>query len=259
MRNKTYELYITKNNVTGCVYGGKHSYTNKRGVYLGSGFRLKRAFKKYGKENFSVRILRLKLASEEDMNAREIRLIRLLKYVFKDKCYNIHRGGSGGDYYKYLTPEERLKVNLRISESKKLQYSRGETDAQKLGRTKQSIKLKEKNKNDSEFYNTMKIKLQEKGKRLSERIKQTGLTEKEVLRNKKRSELGIYRITFEIRLPDGCSYIETLNSKKFKEKYKTDDSVFAKLRKDSYYKITKIQHKTKHKFPLGTEFIQIKN
>lgn len=259
MRNKTYELYITKNNITGGVYGGKHSYLNKRGLYLGSGFRLKRAFKKYGKENFSVRILRLQLTSEADMNIKEIRLIRLLKYIFKDKCYNIHRGGSGGDYYKYLTPEERKEVNLRISISKKLQYSKGETVAQQAGRKKQSATLKEKNKNDSEFYNNMKIKLIEKGKRLSERIKLTGLTEKELQRNKKRSDLGVYRVTYEVRLPDGYSYTETLSSKKFKEKYKTDDSVFAKLRKNNYYKVTKIQFNTKHNFPLGTEFIQIKN
>ena len=253
MRNKTYELYITKNIITGCVYGGKHSYSNKRGMYLGSGFRLKRAFKKYGKDNFSVRILRLKLASEEDMNAREIRLIRLLKYIFKDKCYNIHRGGSGGDYYKYLTPEERLKVNLRISQSKKLQYSRGETDAQKLGHKKQSTTLKEKNKNDLEYRERMLDIWRRKGRVLSDRVTAHGLTAKELERNLNNGikQTRLYNIL--ISYPSGNSETITINSKKFKTIYKTDDSMFSTLRKTGVYTVNIRRSTTKHPFPIGTQ------
>jgi hypothetical protein len=235
------------------VYGGKHSYINKRGIYLGSGFRLKRAFKKYGKENFSVRVLRLQITNEEDMNIKEIRLIRLLRYIFKDKCYNIHKGGSGGDYYKYLTPEERLEVNLRISKSKKLQYSRGETEAQKIGYKKQSTTLKEKNKNDLEYRERMLDVWRNKGRALSDRIRTRGLTVSEIARNKNNAikQTRLYDIL--ISYPSGNSETITINSKKFKTIYKTDDSMFSTLRKTGMYIVNIRRSTTKHPFPLGTK------
>lgn len=251
MRTKTYELYITKNLITGYVYGGKHTYTIKRKKYLGSGYRLKRAIKKYGATNFDVKVLRLRIDNDEDLNKREIRLIRLLKYLFKDKCYNIHRGGSGGDYYMYLDPRERQEINVKISESKKKQYKGGLTDAQIQGRLKQSNSLK-KLLQDPEYYAILLEKQKQKGKTLSQRIRERGFTEKELERNRKKTEQGIRQITYQIIIPGLPIIVETLSSKRFKVKYKTDDSVFTRLRVAGEYLFTRRTIKTRHGFPIGT-------
>jgi len=258
MSKKNYELYITKNLINGNVYGGKHTYINKRGKYLGSGYRLKRAIKKYGIVNFDVRILRLNITNIEDLNKREIRLIKLLKYVYKDQCYNIHRGGTGGDYYMYLEPEERLEINRKISESKKRQYKDGETVLQIQGRKKQAITLQNKNKLDLEFSTRMNIARKEAGKRLSSRIARDGLTEREKERNKNNSLYGIRQINFKIVYPTGEVIIEHISSKKFKIKYKTDDSLFSTLYREGYFKVRKRLPTTRHLFPTGTEFVVLK-
>jgi len=258
MSKKIHELYITRNLVNGNVYGGKHVYTTKRGRYLGSGYRLKRAIKKYGIENFDVRILRLQIDNIEDLNRREIRLIRLLKYIFKDRCYNIHRGGVGGDYYMYLEPAERLEVNRKISDSKKRQYEAGETDLQQQGRKKQAAALRVKNKLDLEFIDRMTVIHREAGKRLSDRIASSGLTDREKERNKNNSVNGLKQIKFKIIYPNGDIMIENISSKKFKIKYKTDDSLFSTLAREGYFIIKKRLPITKHLFPRGTEFIILK-
>ena len=251
MRTKTYELYITKNLITGCVYGGKHTYTTKRGKYLGSGYRLKRAIKKYGAANFSVKILRLHVENDDELNKKEIRLIRLLRHIFKDKCYNLHRGGSGGNYYMYLDVHERQEINMKISTSKKRQYSEGQTDAQIQGRLKQSSSLKKKLQ-DPEYYAFLLEKQKQKGRTLSLRIQKNGFTDKEIERNRKKTENGIRQITYQIIIPELPIVTETLSSKKFRLKYKTDDYVYTRLRIDGMYVFTRRTTKTKHEFPVGT-------
>lgn len=256
-KNRTYELYITTNLITGCVYGGKHTYINKRGMYLGSGYRLKRAIIKHGIENFNVRILRLNINNDNDLNNREIRLIRLLKYIYGSKCYNLHVGGNGGNLYKYLTPEERLDVNKRISEGKKEQYRRGETTKQILGRQSQSLKLKHKNATDVEFQNRMALAQKRGGESLTNRLTTIGPTEREKKRNYNNRLYGHHQYTFNIVYPNGDIFTETISSKRFKLKYKTDDLLFSTLAREGYFKIKKRSVHTKHNFPTLTEFIII--
>ena len=55
-------IYLTTNLVNGKIYIGKHEFSKHKKVnstYLGSGELFKRAVKKYGKENFKRKILRL--------------------------------------------------------------------------------------------------------------------------------------------------------------------------------------------------------
>jgi len=256
-KNKTYELYITVNLINGNVYGGKHTYITKRGMYFGSGYRLKRAIIKYGIENFKVKILRLKITNDDDLNKREIRLIRLLKHIYGIRCYNLHIGGQGGNLYKYLTPEERLVVNKRISEGKKRQYSKGETLKQIIGRQNQSITLKHKNATDVDYRKRMAIAQKEGGKKITIRVALSGLTDREKERNAKNKLYGQQQYTFNIVYPNGDIFTETISSKRFKLKYKTDDSLFSTLAREGYFKIKKRNTNAKHDFPALTEFIVI--
>lgn len=256
-RQKKFELYITTNTANGKIYGGKHSYSSiTRGDYIGSGFRLKRAVAKYGREAFTTRVLRLNIKDMDDLNKREIRLIRLLKHMFGDRCYNIHRGGGGGDYYMYLTPEERIAVNRNISEGKRKQYARGQTTKQLDGRKRQRETLMNRHRTDPEFAAYMLEAQRKKGKSFSERIRTVGHTEAELIGHQNHRDNGNYQLTYDIIYPDGAVVTETMSSKKFKQKYHTDDMVFSNLNKHRTTVIKKrLAYITKHPFPAGTRFV----
>jgi hypothetical protein len=50
-------VYITTNLINGKQYVGEHSTDNIEDRYLGSGFQLRMAIKKYGRKNFNKLIL----------------------------------------------------------------------------------------------------------------------------------------------------------------------------------------------------------
>ena len=87
-------VYITVNAVNLNFYIGKHSAAVIDDHYLGSGYILKRAIKKYGRNNF----YRLNLGffdSEEEAFLMEKQIIANLPC--REGCYNIGSGGEGGD------------------------------------------------------------------------------------------------------------------------------------------------------------------
>lgn len=91
-------LYKTTCNVNKKIYYGKHKTKNLDDGYLGSGIRLRRAIRKYGKENFTREILFI-AESEEHLNEKERELIT--QEVLDDpNCYNLALGGQGGDLGK---------------------------------------------------------------------------------------------------------------------------------------------------------------
>ena len=54
---KYHIIYKTTNLINGKIYVGMHSTDNLNDGYLGSGWILKQAIKKYGKENFKGEVL----------------------------------------------------------------------------------------------------------------------------------------------------------------------------------------------------------
>jgi len=255
---KEYLLYITKNNINNKIYAGKH-IGYKSDSYIGSGptYFLK-AVKKYGKENFTRRWLKIRINTEEDLNRLERRLIRILKHYWRNNCYNIHEGGTGGDPCKYFSYYTRQEINKRISESKKRQYERGQTYNQLIGRKKQSITLITKNNRNGDFYNEMLKKQKDKGRRLSIRIKEQGLTEKEKQRNHANMLNGKYKLEYTITLPDGTSFTYKHNSRNFMRMHNVEGHIFAIINKKGEYRVNRRTVKTKHNYPVGTIFKMIK-
>jgi group I intron endonuclease len=98
--SEEHSVYCTTNIVNGKFYIGKHSSSNANDGYLGSGEILKRAIKKYGRENFTKDIIGT--FQDEEQAYRYERLI--VGHYIKDRlCYNIAEGGRG------ITSEARKK------------------------------------------------------------------------------------------------------------------------------------------------------
>ena len=87
-------LYRTTNLVNNKYYYGVHSTYNLKDGYLGSGKRLTRAVKKYGKENFKCEILEF-FESREEVLKRENEIVN--EQLINDPlCMNLKPGGNGG-------------------------------------------------------------------------------------------------------------------------------------------------------------------
>lgn len=93
---ETWILYQTTNNVNGKIYVGVHkvsvSATSKR--YLGSGYALKLAFKKYDRKNF-VRITLAEFSCAENAYLAEAEMVTE-EFIKRPDTYNMKIGGMGG-------------------------------------------------------------------------------------------------------------------------------------------------------------------
>jgi group I intron endonuclease len=118
-------IYLTVNQINGKIYIGQTSI-NKNG-YIGSGKLLKKAIKKYGKDNFIRTILRNNIDSLEELNLWEDFYINLFNSRNLEIGYNIVPGGSKGGFNHTFEAIEKIKVRsnqednkLRIREIQKL-------------------------------------------------------------------------------------------------------------------------------------------
>lgn len=97
-------VYKTTNNLNGDYYYGVHKTENLNDGYIGSGLRLWNAINKYGKSNFTRTIVQYFDTYDEALALEE--------YILDDKtlndphCYNIAKGGHGGDRTAGMTEAE---------------------------------------------------------------------------------------------------------------------------------------------------------
>ena len=151
MPRKQYQyhyIYKVTNLINQKYYIGMHSTNNLEDGYMGSGERITRSIKKYGKENFKFEILEM-LPNRDLLKKKEKEIVNQI--LLEDKlCMNLVYGGGGGfispegvkkgrkttdkilqerygdnflsvifkNYYKTVTPEKR-KIQLeKIKQSK---------------------------------------------------------------------------------------------------------------------------------------------
>lgn len=86
-------IYITENLINHKKYIGRHKSEKFDSWYIGSGIELHYAILKYGKQNFSTKII-CECESEEDLNEKEIFYIDLYNAVESADFYNISKGGD---------------------------------------------------------------------------------------------------------------------------------------------------------------------
>lgn len=97
MQDKHYLVYLITNTVNNKIYIGKHETFDPDDDYMGSGFALKRAQKRYGIDKFTKTILADfdEPWSMENMEA----VIVDEEFVKREDTYNITLGGTGGFYH----------------------------------------------------------------------------------------------------------------------------------------------------------------
>lgn len=97
MKDEIYGIiYLTINNINNKKYIGQHKTTNILDSYLGSGSILLKSIEKYGRENFTRRVLDFAY-SKEDLCEKEVWWIKYFNAVESGEYYNIHEGGFGGN------------------------------------------------------------------------------------------------------------------------------------------------------------------
>ena len=89
-----YIVYETLNLITGRPYRGAHSTDYLEDGYIGSGFLLEKALKKYGRENFGRSILFMAFDKESMYWAESILVSE--EWIEESNAYNLRKGGIGG-------------------------------------------------------------------------------------------------------------------------------------------------------------------
>lgn len=153
-----YLIYQITNLINGKIYIGKHQTSNLDDEYFGSGNLIKRAIKKYGKDNFKKEILYF-CNSIEEMNNLENNLVTE-DFVKRNDTYNITIGGQGGWYHintleintNRLGKKHSDKTKLKMSESHK-NYQHSEETKNKISKShlgKSTVRTEEGRKRQSE-------------------------------------------------------------------------------------------------------------
>lgn len=109
-------VYLINNYTNGNIYIGQHTTVNLKDGYFGSGKNLKRAIKKYGKENFQFGYLGF-VSSKEELDEQEKQWIEFFKNHPTRGCYNIANGG-----HNWQTKE----IINKFTETRKRKFESGE-------------------------------------------------------------------------------------------------------------------------------------
>lgn len=110
-------IYETTNNINGKKYIGQHSTLDIDDGYIGSGVLLTKAINKYGKNNFSRKILQY-ANNKDELNELEKYYIDKFNAIESDMYYNIAEGGYGNPMAG-LTDEQKEEYRKKMSEAHK--------------------------------------------------------------------------------------------------------------------------------------------
>ena len=103
-------VYVTTNLINGKKYLGKRVHDNPE--YLGSGIALKLAIQKYGKQNFTKKIIAY-FKTIQEASLEEKRLSLLWDVVNSKEWYNLIPGGTGGSRRgRKISETTRKKISM---------------------------------------------------------------------------------------------------------------------------------------------------
>ena len=122
-------IYKTINLINGKIYIGQHKSSVFDKEYKGSGKLIRRAFDKYGFDNFYCELLEW-CETRADINKAEKVYIKKYKSNQLDIGYNISKGGDGGDTFSGLTDveKEHRREKMKMSMSGRIVINNGEIE-----------------------------------------------------------------------------------------------------------------------------------
>lgn len=131
-------IYITTNTKNGKRYLGMCGYHRSNyTTYLGSGKALKRALRKYGKENFT-RIIIAEAETKKELSEKEIELIKIYNCVEYENWYNINSGGYATRGFSGKKHSEETKIKMR-NNYKRILTEKGRSNISKAAKLNCSI------------------------------------------------------------------------------------------------------------------------
>jgi len=101
-------VYITTNLIDGKQYIGEHSTSNLNDDYIGSGYNLFKAVKKYGKENFNKKIIEYHKTKKDAFDAQRKYIIQY--NTLSPNGYNISPAG-GHNVKNCFSDESKQKIS----------------------------------------------------------------------------------------------------------------------------------------------------
>lgn len=139
-------IYITTNLINGKKYIGKKLFIKGRwNTYLGSGTYLKKAIKKYGKDNFVKEIVAIAY-SKEELDKLEIEFINIHNAVESKDYYNITYGGDLGFTGLQHSDETKTKMSIRQKGENHPSYGKHPTEE-----TRNKLRIAGTNRTQSEI------------------------------------------------------------------------------------------------------------
>lgn len=146
-------IYLTTNMINGKKYIGQHSIFTKNGelrkanhTYLGSGVLLKKAIKKYGKENFTREILCF-AKDKEELDLLEKEFIKNHNAIKNKDYYNVAEGGEGNtiigfseEEYEEYCRKQREKWNDEEFRNRSIENMKKSWTDERKQRTSESLK-----------------------------------------------------------------------------------------------------------------------
>jgi group I intron endonuclease len=129
-----YLVYLTTNLINNKIYIGTHKTYNLNDGYIGSGTNIRRAIKKYSKDNFKFQVLHFCLTEEDAFNWEKQIVDK--SFVIRKDTYNIVIGGLGGD--KFTDHPNKEEIRKRCSKPGPLNgmFGRGHTEESRLKMSK---------------------------------------------------------------------------------------------------------------------------
>lgn len=136
-------IYLTTCLANGKIYVGRHELNGDKN-YIGSGELFKRAVKKYGKENFKRKILRLCYSLHELRVWEHVYIVKYKSHI-RSIGYNIAKGDvNTSEYNPAKLPEVREKI--RKSHTGKKHQPRSEETKRKISEALKGRKLNKETK-----------------------------------------------------------------------------------------------------------------
>lgn len=115
MKEKLGYIYKITNLINKKIYIGQRKYDKSEKRYFGGGILIKKAIKKYGKENFKKEIL-VEYETQKEADLLEKYYITLFDARNPKIGYNISKGGKFGGNFKGLhhTEESKIKIGKKV-------------------------------------------------------------------------------------------------------------------------------------------------